>query len=797
MATDPALERRVLALFQEALALPEAEREAWIALHSETNSDLRTRLTAMLTADRVASMRTGGAVEVVADDRIPERIGAYKIVGRIGRGGMGAVYRGERDSGDFAHSAAIKLIKPGLLSERLIERFQRERQMLANLEHPYIARLYDGGETADGAPYFVMEFVDGEPILDWCDGKALPRDTRLALFGHVCEAVAYAHRNLIVHRDVTPSNVLVTRDGTVKLIDFGIAKPAADDADADRTSSGSIASLSLTPGYAAPERMTGVEATTSGDVYSLGKLLEALIEADLADPELGAIIAKASALDPADRYPTVDALRSDIEALRGSLPVAAMRGARHYLVRKFIARHRVGVFAAGLAFALLLMAFAATSWSYVRAEAARAETETRFEQTRSIAKTLLFDVFDEVSRVPGATAAREKLARTGSDYLDALSSDPNAPLDVKLEAGQGYFRLAQVTGDGQSAQLGKYEETNELLAKSEAILKPLHVAHPDNKEMTKAFAGLLLEQARINIYNNNRPEEARKQALAAQQLLTSFKPVAMQTAWLLASALQIQGDCDLWAEAYPAARTRLKGVEIFLSSLPSQLTGDPAMLALRATNLRLLGEAFHKLKQVESARLTLDQSVKVARALAATDPSHPDRARRLALALRYRGIVHRTNLRDPLARASIEEAVRIARRLRERDPRDAGALTLFVVTSEVYAQILADSRDYTQSYAMGAEVFAANQYRVKLAGNTPGAIRSMATATSTRGTNHYNGADYAGACKWWRESLDLFLGLEKRGQLTDYDRGGVKLLRGYLSKSCENGPPRMQDGAQL
>jgi eukaryotic-like serine/threonine-protein kinase len=788
MATDPALERRVLNLFQVVLGLPKEERVPWIESHSDLNSPLRTRLMALLAGDSLANLRTGGAAESVADDRIPDRIGAYKITQRIGRGGMGAVYKGERDTGDFAHTAAIKLIKPGLLSERLIERFQRERQTLANLEHPNIARLYDGGETAEGAPFIVMEYVDGLPILDWVKDRALPRDERLALFGSVCDAVAHAHRNLIVHRDITPSNVLVTAEGAVKLIDFGIARAAEVEGTGDAPSS--VASLSLTPGFAAPERLTGGEATTAGDVYSLGKLLEAFIEANVSERELAAIIKRSTALDPNERYPTVDALRSDTESVRLGLPVAAMGGGRRYLLRKFVARHRTSVVAATVGLLLLIGALAAALVASQRAE-------QRFQETRAIAKALLFDVFDEVSRVPGATAAREKLARTGSIYLDALSADPNAPLDVKLEAGQGYFRLAQVTGDGQSAQLGKYEETNELLAKAEAILKPLHATNPDNAATTKAYAALLLEQARINIYNNNRPEEARKQALTAQQLLVSFKPVDMQTAWLQATALQIQGDCDLWAEAYPTARLKLEQVEAFLSKLPSTLTRDPAMLALRSTNLRLLGEALHKLKSTEPARLTLDRSVAMARELAATDPTHPDRARRLALALRYRGIVHRTNVRDPEARSSIEEAVAIARRLRERDSRDAGAITLFVVTSEVYAQILADSRDYAASYAMGAEVFAANQFRVKLAGNTPGAIRSMATATSTRGTNHYNGADYAGACRWWRESLDLFLGLEKRGQLTDYDRGGVKLLRGYLSKSCENGPPRMQDGAQL
>jgi eukaryotic-like serine/threonine-protein kinase len=798
MATDPALERRVLALFQEALALPEAEREAWIGLQCGGDSDLRTRLTAMFKADRVASMRTGGALEVVADDRIPERIGAYKIVERIGRGGMGAVYRGERDSGDFAHNAAIKLIKPGLLSERLIERFQRERQMLANLEHPYIARLYDGGETPDGVPYFVMEFVDGEPILDWCGGNSLPRDTRLVLFGNVCEAVAYAHRNLIVHRDITPSNVLVTREGTVKLIDFGIAKPTADDAGADRTSSGSIASLSLTPGYAAPERMTGGEATTSGDVYSLGKLLEALVGADLVEPELASIIAQASAFAPADRYPTVDALRSDIEALRASLPVAAMHGGRSYLVRKFVARHRIGVIAAGLAFALLLMAFAATAWSYVRAEAARAETERRFEQTRSIAKTLLFDGYDEVSKVPGSTSARVKLAQTGLTYLDALAEDTNAPLDVRIEAGRGYTRLAEVIGSGQESQLGKFEDSNKLLGKAEMILAPAYAEYPDNPKLVRAYAALLLEQSGTNLYNNNDAKLGRVQAIKVQSLLEPIAQTDADAARMFILAIQAEGDSFGWNDEYSKARdVHLRG-EAFVTGLSAALQSDPRVMGAQSSNLRLLGEAHHKMKEVGPTRTVLDRAVAINRRLLAGDPNNPQLLRKLSTALWYRAVVHRTNYRDALARDSIEEAVALSRKATERDSADVGAKKMFALAGEVNAQVLTDLKQFRAADELGREVIAVHRDMVKLAGTAPGALRSMTAALSTHGGNYYNSQNYARACEVWREALANFMLLEKRGQLTETDRkNGYPELKNYLRKSCEGGPPRAGLGPNL
>ncbi len=260
--TDIALERRVLALFEEALALPREEREAFAVRSAAGSTELLARLRAMLAADTTASLRTGAAATLVDEPPPPERIGAYRIEEPIGRGGMGSVYRGRRISGDFDHVAAIKIVKPGLLSEALVERFRRERQLLARLVHPNIARLYDGGETGDGSPYFIMEYVDGLPLLGWAERHRPGVDERLRLFADICGAVAFAHRNLVVHRDLTPSNVLVTEDGVVKLIDFGIARPA-DEGDQGAGSEASIGSLSLTPGYAAPERMTSRAVTTA------------------------------------------------------------------------------------------------------------------------------------------------------------------------------------------------------------------------------------------------------------------------------------------------------------------------------------------------------------------------------------------------------------------------------------------------------------------------------------------------------------------------------------------------------
>ena len=770
------------------LDLPAGERVGWIEANSDLDSPLRKRLMAMLAGDRLANMRTGGASDLMGDERLPARIGAYRITGLIGQGGMGAVYHGERAAGDFDHVAAIKVIRPGALSDTLIARFQHERQTLANLSHPNIARLFDGGSTEGGDPFIVMEFVDGVSLGSWIETQAATTDERTALFLDICSAVGFAHQNLIIHRDLTPSNILVTKDGKAKLIDFGIARPPTPDDDAATSSRKSLAGMSLTPGYAAPERAAGKPATTLSDVYSLGILLDRLLGGK-GDADLNAIVAQASALDPGDRYPSVDSLADDVTAWRDGQVVVARKGGRRYAFGKFVARHRIGVATGTIAILLLVSALAATLVANHNTEIARANAEKRFAQTRSIAKMMLFDVYSEVSKTPGGTRARELLARTGLIYLDALAAEKNAPIDIRTEVAMGYVRLSQVVGGGQASQLGKLADGNALVAKAEKVLATIPMDQRGSKAVARAFAEMLIQRAGNDLYNDNDSKHGRADAIEAERVLLPFARQDEDSARLYATAVQAEGDSHGWDDNYDKARIVHQRGEDFIASLPPKLRDSMGVMKARSANMRLLGEAMHRTKDDAAAILALDRAVTMNEGLLKAAPDDPSILRKVAQSLWYRAVLLRELNRDGAAASSINRAVALARTMQARDPKDTGAINLFTLTAEVQAQVLADAGRLTESYAVSDDVMAANRRLVNLAGDAPGAIRNMASAFDTRGGNFYNGGEYARACEAWSEALGIYRGLDKRGVLSEFDRNnGLTAISKRMATTCN--PPR-------
>lgn len=409
---NPERWQRIDALLDSALDLPVGDRAAFLASACGDDAELRTEVGALLAAcenpalfpDGCAANFAAPLVDAAEDaarapePRVTERIGAYRIIRELGRGGMGAVYLAERDDGEFEHRVAIKLMRFGLGADPLhLRRFRKERQILARLEHPHIARLLDGGVTADGQPFFVMEYVDGQPIDRYCNDRHLPVDARLAVFLTACDAVAHAHRHGVVHRDLKPSNILVTADGELKLLDFGIARliaaEAADEGGAALTRTGERL---LTPEYASPEQIRGTPISETTDVYALGVLCYELLtgrrpypragrtpheledailteeptrpstaislEVTTAPEQIGlerrvspeqlrrrlrgdldAIVLQTLRKDPAHRYASAADLAADLRRHLEGLPIQARAESRAYRLRRFARRHRLNL----------------------------------------------------------------------------------------------------------------------------------------------------------------------------------------------------------------------------------------------------------------------------------------------------------------------------------------------------------------------------------------------------------------------------------------------------------------------
>jgi len=278
--------QQVRALLDAAIALPRAERTDYLDKHCADDPDLRREVESLIEShDEAGSVFLNTpAVDLksapAAPTRIGRRIGVYQIVSEIGHGGMGEVYRAVRADGQYEKEVAVKLVRGGFDTAAVLERFRHERQILASLDHPNIARLYDGGTTEDGLPYLVMELIEGTPIDEYCEAHGLSTNERLKLFTQVCAAVQYAHQRLVIHRDIKPSNILVTEDGVPKLLDFGIAKILDSSAGAETT-----LVRAMTPEYASPEQVRGEPITTATDVYSLGVVLYRLLTGKSPYPE--------------------------------------------------------------------------------------------------------------------------------------------------------------------------------------------------------------------------------------------------------------------------------------------------------------------------------------------------------------------------------------------------------------------------------------------------------------------------------------------------------------------------------
>jgi len=575
---------RVQARFAEAMDVPPAERAAWLANACAGDAALRAEVEALIDAEARAEgflpappTRTEPPADPIPRDDVGTVIGPFRLTTKIGEGGMGVVYRAER-VGDFEQQVAVKLLDAQLRHRDAARRFGIERQALAALHHPHVVTLLDGGVTADGRAYLVMEYVEGVPITACCAERRLPLDARLRLFQDVCGAVQDAHRHGIVHRDLKPANILITSGGVAKVLDFGIAKlvdaPAGDEG---LTLTRGL--NPLTPNYASPEQLRGLPVTTASDIYALGVLLyelaagtrpyetadrtldEILRTVTATDParpseakdgrqplpydrralkgDLDAIVLKAMRKAPEDRYASAHELSEDIGRHLAGLPVIAREPSFGYVARSFARRHRAWVGAAAISFVALVGALGVSLWQTRIAIAERNRARAHFNEVRGLANALIFDIHDQVRRLNGSTAVRQTIVADALKYLEPLSADPAADDALRLDLAKAYHRIGTIQGDFSVANLGDREGALKSLERAASLLRPLTDRPDASTDALRelAWTDISIAGAAGNSEANDRASAARREAVSISEALVTRTPADREARKVAGAAL--------------------------------------------------------------------------------------------------------------------------------------------------------------------------------------------------------------------------------------------------------------------
>lgn len=621
--------------------------------------------------DPDATIVTGGGMADLSDTggMIGRRVGPYRLIRKIGSGGMGSVFVAARDDRQFEQRVAIKIVRPSMNTQQITQRFLQERRVLAGLEHPNIARLLDGGTSSEGLPYLVMEYVEGVTIDRYCEEQRLNVTDRLKLFRTVCDAVHYAHRSLVIHRDLKPVNILVTPEGVPKLLDFGIAKLVGPGTETDAGLT--VDTAPMTPEYASPEQVHGDQVTTASDVYALGVMLyrlltgrspykidkntaaalfQAIASQEPAKPsqavlaqdaesapaastregsperlsrrlagDVDVIILTALQKDPARRYASVDALSDDIVAHLEGFPVSAQPDTVMYRVNKFVKRHTAGVaMAIGLAAALVL----ATVTSVYYADQARREklaAETRFQDVRQLARFILLEFDDELRQ--GETSARKVLLPKALDYLNKLSAEASSDPGLQREVAEGYLKMGAIQGDLYGPNVGDSQSARGHYQKALEMAEALTAANP---------------------------------ASEADAVL------AAKANSMTANLMALGGDRQAALPRYKRALTLL---EPFAASNPN---GPPAQLQLEVS--QRLGFVDYQLGDMPQALANYTRALEISRRLAKASPTNTRAFRSQAAALEGMAEVYTRMGKPAEALPKLTEALSILEGILDNNP---------------------------------------------------------------------------------------------------------------------------------
>jgi non-specific serine/threonine protein kinase/serine/threonine-protein kinase len=704
----------VEALFAALSARPADERHD--ALQAISDVTVRERVRALLAAhDRISASDVDTAVDtpLANGPAAGDLVGAYRLIEKVGVGGMGEVFRAERADGVFTQQVAVKVTRANVGHPDLLRRFAIERQILASLNHPNIVGLLDGGATSTGQAYLIMEFLEGEAVTRYAQAKQLTIQARLQLFCSICSAVQHAHQHGIVHRDLKPANILVDGQGAVKVVDFGIAK-LLESPHASAAATVAMLPGPLTPNYASPEQLRGLPVTTASDVYALGVVLYELLagrrpyETDgqpldrvlelvvgeepprpsnageavsksAATPypparlrgDLDAIVLKAMSKDPAARYGSAGELAADIQRWLGGDPVLARARSTAYVLRRLAGRHRTVVATAAVALLAVLVALGIAAWQWQSARSAQLRAEQRLRDVRQLANSLIFKIQDAVTPLPGSTPVRRTIVDEALQYLTRLEEDAATDPSLRLELAQAHRQLGNVLGNPQVANLGDRAGAIAQYERARTLLQPLSsgssvhydvvtsVVHTNVTLATLYAAGGDIDKARqtargaldyISAYRTAHPNEPRTDRLIGQALFS--------VAWSSPSAQM--------TEAWQAA---LDHYEQMLSKSPTdaEIQRNVALVG------KYLGGILESRGNYAVARQVYERSLELDLARLKSTPDRRDVQFDAAISYSNAASVAERLSDVAAARTLFEQSIALRRRTSEADPENVQA----------------------------------------------------------------------------------------------------------------------------
>jgi serine/threonine protein kinase/tetratricopeptide (TPR) repeat protein len=715
---------RIKELYAQALDLSEDERSVFAANACRNDPELRAELESLLKSAEQAgtfleppTLSTTTSAASASYPQPGDRLGVYTIVQQIGEGGMGIVYQAVRDDVAFRKLVAVKILKRGMDTDYVLQRFENEKQILAHFDHPNIGKVLDAGITPDQRPFFVMEFYCGLPLDRFCLDRGPTLPTRIRLFQKVCGAVEYAHQNLIVHRDLKPGNILIGEDGEPHLLDFGIAKLLSD----ERQMTG-LGLRVMTPGYASPEQIRGDPVTTSTDIYSLGVLLyevltdshpfpqptrepfnperlesqkepsppSTLVRNRSATPgsfpegigsaeqwshflrgDLDKIILKAVATDPTRRYRTVEQFSADLDLFLMGRPVTAVSDSLVYRVTKFARRNRLIVTTAILFVLALASALAVASYEAAVARRQGTLAERHAAQLRGLAESLVFDIQDAIETLPGATPVREKLLKRAKDALENLRANAAGDVTAQIELAEVYRKLGAVHGLPTESNLGEAEESFADYRKAQELLEHVSASTP-GMDVLMQLAQVYDQMARVLDSLGRRPEAAEfyRKSIRARDQLFARNPQSLDARRSLAAARFTAARLEINAGNITSA---LDLARQSMGEYEAALAADPAHERTRfavALNAKTLAAIETQLGAFPAATQYAVRALEVDRARLAANPKDASIPLDVSFDLSELAEAQIGRKDLPAALATYQQAVAIREDLLRQDPKN-------------------------------------------------------------------------------------------------------------------------------